>query len=281
MKRFVIFVMALAVRQIQAETVWQFQGTVVDGLDRPVEGVSIHAYNGHMGLNKFEINSESVVTSRFDGTYVGFISGEHANTYRSISKAPYVAREQCGDWCTNDIVRLLLKREFTSDEVRRLVSAQGSTLYDNVVQILSYDWSFEEPLCLFPVGNQVRPAVLKALKHPSEHIRSGAKRLLRQNICHPDDMDYTAENGPKRPKEKFTHADIDQVMKEAVAYVTETNRYIKSTKPKCLLNNDGGESLVFFDAHAIVNGHSASFYIHLSKEQSAWSFDYWGIALIQ
>ena len=37
MKRFVIFVMALAVRQIQAETVWQFQGTVVDGLDRPVE----------------------------------------------------------------------------------------------------------------------------------------------------------------------------------------------------------------------------------------------------
>lgn len=273
--------MFLAVRQIQADTAWRFQGTVVDGFDRPVEGVSIHAYNGHMGLEKFEINSESVVTSRFDGTFVGFVSGEQANTYRRISKAPYVSKEECGDWCTNDIVRLLLKRQFTSDEVMRLASAQGSTLYGNVVFILSHDWSFEEPLCMFPVGNRVRPAVLKALKHPSEHIRSGAKRLLRQNICNPDDMDYTAENGPKRPKERFTHTNIDHVMKEAVTYVTKSNRYESSTTPKCLINKDGCEAMVFFDAYATVNGHMASFFLHLSKEQSGWVFDYWGISLIE
>ena len=282
MKRIFILLVLLTVRQILADTPWRFQGTAVDGFDRPVEGVLIHVYNGHMGLDKFEIDSESVTTSRFDGTFAGLACGEHANTYRRIEKAPYAPKEECGNWSTNGVVRLLLKRSFTSDEAMRLASAQGSALCSNIMSILSHDWSFEDPLCLFPVGNRVRPAVLKALQHPSEHIRSGAQRLLRQHIGHPEDMDYTAESGTKRPTQTFTLADMDQVIKKAVAYVTEKNRYERPTAPKCLMNRDGCEALVFFDASdATVNGHQASFYLHLSKGLTGWTFDYWGLSVME
>lgn len=94
-------------------------------------------------------------------------------------------------------------------------------------------------------------------------------------------MDYAAENGPKRPKEIITGADIDHVMKKAVTYVTENNRYVKPTTTECLMNKDEVEALVFFCADAIVNGHEAGFYLHLSKEQSVWRFDYWGISLFE
>mgnify|MGYP000995031451 FL=1 len=273
MKRLAIIVIALSVRQIQADTPWRFQGSVVDGLDSPVEGALIHVFNGHMAWDKFAVDSESSVTSRCDGSFVGFVSGEHANTYRRITKAPYDPVEECGNWCTNGVVRLLRKRQFTTDDIAQLASSDRSTLYSNVVFILSYDWRLEEPLCLFPLGNRVRPAVLKALRHPSEHIRSGAKRLLRQHIFHPEDMDYAAENSPKRPKERITHADIDQAIKGAVTYVTKTNHYVNAATTDCLMNNDESEALVFFRADARVNDHAAGFYIHLSKDQSAWRFD--------
>ena len=281
MKRIVIIAIVLIVRQIQADTPWRFEGRVVDGLDRPIEGALIHVFNGHAGLDKFEVDSESSVTSRCDGSFVGFVSGEHANTYRQITMAPYDPIEERGDWCTNGVVRLLRKRLFTTVDVLQSVSADGPTLYSNVVSILIYDWHFEEPLCLFPLGNKIRPAVLKALQHPSEHIRSGAKRLLRQHLFHPDDMDYDAETGPKRPKAIITDTDMNHVTKVAVTYVTENNRYSKPTTTEYVMNKDGIEALVFFDADALVNGHKAGFYLHLSKEQSAWRFDYWGISLIE
>jgi len=95
-------------------------------------------------------------------------------------------------------------------------------------------------------------------------------------------MDYTAtENGPKRPKERVAHEDIDRVVKEAVAYVTKSTHYSKPTTPKRMTNNDGEEALAFFDAYATVNGHAASIYLHLSKEEMLWRFDYWGISLIE
>jgi hypothetical protein len=162
-----------------------------------------------------------------------------------------------------------------------LASTEGLPLYSNVVFLLSHDWSFEEPYCLFPLGSKVRPAVLKALEHPSDHIRTAARRLLRLHIFHPEDMDYTAANGQKRPKEMITHADIEPVIKEAVAYVSNSAHYLKATTPRRLMNKDGSEALVFFDAFAGVNGHAASFYFHLTKEQSLWRFDYWGISLIE
>lgn len=281
MKRFVIIVIALIIRQIQADTPWRFQGSVVDGLDSPIEGVLIHVFNGHTGMDKFEVDSECSVTSRHDGTFFCFVSGEHANTYRRITKVPYEPIEDCGNWCTNGVVRLLRKRQFKKDEVVQMASADGSLLCSNIVFMLSHDWSFEEPLCLFPLGNKVRPAALKALQHPSEHIRSGARRLLRQHIFHPEDMDYTAETGPKRTKEIITGTDIDKVMKEAVTIVAENNHYAKPTEPKCLMNKDENEALVFFYADAIVNGHMAGFYLHLSMARSFWSLDYWGISMIE
>lgn len=281
MKRLVIVAIALVVRLVQADTPWSFQGRVVDGLDRPIEGALIRVYNGHAGLDNFEVDFESVVTSRCDGTFAGYVSGDHDTTYRRVTQAPYDPVEACGGWCTNGIVRLLRKRQFTTDEVVQLASADGSMLYSNVLFVLGYDWSFEKPLSLFPLGSRVRPAVLKALGHPSEHIRTGAKRLLEQHIFHPEDMDDAADNGPKSPKEAFKHADMDHVIKEAVTFVTENNRYAKSTTPRCLMNKDGCEALAFFDASSIVNGHKASFYLHLSQEQSVWRFDYWGISLIE
>ena len=273
--------MLLTLTPVKADTPWRFEGTVVDGLDRPVPSVSIRVYNGHQGMDQFEIDSETIVTSKVDGSFDGVISGDYSNTYRTISKEPYDLVEACGNWGTNGMVRLLQKRTFTTNEVAALTSAQGSTLSSNIVFILSYDWNFADALCLFPTGNRLRPAVLEALKHPSKQIQDGAKRLLRQHIFHPDDMNYSAGSGTKRPNERLTSGTLDGIVKEAVASVIEENQSENPTVPERILNQDQNEALAFFHAYATANGHAASFYLHFTKTHEVWVFDYWGLSFIE
>jgi len=71
MKSIVIVMLAVIVAFAVEKPRFHFQGTVIDGLDRPVASVTVRVFNGHMGINDFEIDAETNVLTDAAGNFVG------------------------------------------------------------------------------------------------------------------------------------------------------------------------------------------------------------------
>jgi len=283
MKRCIIFFAAVIGAMTHGEPVRQFRGSVVNGLGFPVSNALVRVYErSYMTIDGVKSECLAVTHTGADGGFSGIMTGDLRRTTCCISRQPYEDVWEGFGWHTNRFMRLLQKKQFTTNEVAVLTSAQGAGLYSNMVYLLSHDWSLGPGVYLFRDGDHIRPALLQAVHHPSEYISLGSKKLLAR-IGHPDDIQFSGDSswGPTRPTCQIAAESLDYVINGAVGYLLESHNNRGPDRLMKELNRAKTAAVVSFTGYDKFGGHFTMYGCYFALKDGVWNFEYWYVTMIE
>lgn len=195
-------------------------GVVIDGLGRPLAGVTIKFYVSYFGDTITTNGSLTVFLTDTNGIYSGIVTNWSQCDSMEVDKDGYNGfltwpGEPIGETKT-------ITRHVSRDEMKSLSHLEGDTLYDALVEIMgsgswwSEQWVEDEA---FFIQDKLCPAFRRALKHTK--VGPAAESWL-DFIADPDDLRLFKARGLYRPSKEVARDDfVDAVQATAKELIIE------------------------------------------------------------